>query len=233
MNRAVNSQTRQVGRRPKQQTEPTAGTTAKARPAKTPKAVSNGDLQADIADCDVPTQFTISLFSTALGWMGLVGADGELVSVIIGRPTANAVRTIATKSFALLEERDWNPTVRQMLEDYAEGEIVDFSKLDLRLPSMTRFRQKIIDVTRRLGYGETTSYGDLAQRAGHPRAARAVGTVMATNRFPILIPCHRVLASGGKLGGYTSPSGTDLKQRMLEIEARAIGAPKPIRRVPR
>jgi len=84
---------------------------------------------------------------------------------------------------------------------------------------MTGFRRKIVATTRQLRYGETTTYGELARRAGHPGAARAVGTVMSTNRFPILIPCHRVLASGGKLGGFTSPAGTNLKQRMLEAQA--------------
>jgi methylated-DNA-[protein]-cysteine S-methyltransferase len=69
-----------------------------------------------------------------------------------------------------------------------------------------------------LAYGQTSTYGELALRVGHPRAARAVGTVMATNRFPILIPCHRVLASGGKLGGYSSHAGTNLKQILLDME---------------
>jgi len=79
----------------------------------------------------------------------------------------------------------------------------------------------VLAVTKRLKYGETTTYGQLARDVGHPGAARAVGTVMSTNKFPIIIPCHRVLAAGGKLGGYTSPAGTDLKQRLLDMEQSA------------
>ena len=108
--------------------------------------------------------------------------------------------------------------LRSRLQAYAEGEPVDFECFELELPERTPFRDKVLAATRRLGYGATTTYGDLARRVGHPRAARAVGTVMSSNRFPILIPCHRVLAAGGKLGGYTSPSGPDLKQRLLDME---------------
>jgi methylated-DNA-[protein]-cysteine S-methyltransferase len=102
--------------------------------------------------------------------------------------------------------------------------VVNFDEFELRLPRQTLFRDQVLAATRRLDYGETTTYGDLARRVGHPGAARAVGTVMSTNRFPIIIPCHRVLAAGGKLGGYTSPAGTDLKQRLLEMEGCACPA---------
>ena len=123
---------------------------------------------------------------------------------------------------ATLDDGDWNPTVRRLFEAYAEGEIIDFVDVEVQLQAMTSFRQRIVAATRNLGYGMTASYGDLARRVGHPGAARAVGTVMSSNRFPILIPCHRVLAAGGKLGGYTSPAGTNLKQRLLDLEARKI-----------
>ena len=95
---------------------------------------------------------------------------------------------------------------------------MSFAEFDLLLPARTPFRDKVLAATRQLGYGATTTYGELARRVGHPGAARAVGTVMSTNRFPILIPCHRVLAAGGQLGGYTAPAGPDLKQRLLEME---------------
>ena len=122
----------------------------------------------------------------------------------------------------MLEEGDWNPALRSLFEAYADGEVVNFDSIEIRLPEMTSFRRQVVEATRSIGYGQTVSYGELALQAGHPGAARAVGTVMSSNRFPILIPCHRVLAAGGKLGGYTSPAGIRLKQRLLELEARAI-----------
>ncbi len=166
---------------------------------------------------------TISTFETPFGWMGLLGVANELVSVFVGHSSARSVRSSATAIEASIDEGDWNPLVRNLLDDYAEGEAVDFSSVPIRLPPMTEFRRQIVSATRQLQYGETATYGELARRIGHPGAARAVGTVMSTNRFPILIPCHRVLAAGGKLGGYTSPAGTDLKRRLLHCEGCSLG----------
>ncbi|GIS60136.1 MAG: hypothetical protein CM1200mP2_23610 [Planctomycetaceae bacterium] len=75
---------------------------------------------------------------------------------------------------------------------------------------------------RQVGYGQTTSYGEVARKIGRPGAARAVGTAMANNTVPILIPCHRVIAASGRLGGFSAPRGTRLKQRLLDLEADAI-----------
>lgn len=163
---------------------------------------------------------SISIFETPLGWIGLVGQDEKLISVFAGYPSLKSVKTAATKAHQTIVELNWNPTLRQLFEDYATGEAVDFSQVEIELPVMTAFQQQVIAVTRQVGYGQTISYGELARRAGYPRAARAVGTVMSTNRFPILIPCHRVLAAGGKLGGYSSPAGITLKERLLELEGR-------------
>jgi methylated-DNA-[protein]-cysteine S-methyltransferase len=111
--------------------------------------------------------------------------------------------------------------LRQKLVRYTFGEPVDFADTPLALPDGTDFQQRILKITRRIRYGKTMSYGDLAAKAGYPRAARAVGSVMSSNRFPIVIPCHRVVAAGAKPGGYTSPQGVSLKLRLLALEAGA------------
>ena len=163
-------------------------------------------------------------FRTAIGWLGIAGRGEVVRAVFVGHPSVVSVMqaaqrwAIESSSTGSLDEADWCPALRERLQAYAEGEPVDFKDFQLELPERTPFRDKVLAATRRLGYGATTTYGDLARRVGHPGAARAVGTVMSTNRFPILIPCHRVLAAGGKLGGYTSPSGPDLKQRLLDME---------------
>jgi O-6-methylguanine DNA methyltransferase len=74
----------------------------------------------------------------------------------------------------------------------------------------------VLEQLARVPYGETTTYGELARRVGHPRAARAVGTVMNRNRIPIVLPCHRVVGSTGDLTGYAG--GLDVKQTLLELE---------------
>jgi methylated-DNA-[protein]-cysteine S-methyltransferase len=96
--------------------------------------------------------------------------------------------------------------------------------LPLDLDGVDGFRRIVLDTLMRdVPWGETVSYGELAQMAGRPRAARAVGRTMATNPLPFVIPCHRVLAAGGKIGGYGSGrNAIDLKRQLLQREGVAI-----------
>ena len=111
---------------------------------------------------------------------------------------------------------------------YFAGEKVDFSDVALDLGVEDEFFEKIYAAARRLGWGQTTTYGSLAKELGAgPEAARDVGQAMARNPVPLIIPCHRVLAAGGKLGGFSAPGGSATKQRMLEIEAFASSRPLP------
>jgi len=167
----------------------------------------------------------LSIFPTELGWMGMAGSGFSVQSIQIGYASEAAakkgIKQSLQSSGALprkLVESDWHPQLREALQEYSQGTNVRFDEFQLQLPARTPFRDKVLAATRAIGYGKVTTYGDLARSVGHPGAARAVGTVMSTNRFPILIPCHRVLAAGGLLGGYTSPAGIDLKRRLLELE---------------
>jgi len=172
-------------------------------------------------DAAVPS---LSIFPTNLGWFGLLGRDSRLVAVLVGHASADDVRRACRRDQEIstgagLREHDWNPELRRRLERYCIGEKCEFHDVPLELPERTEFQQRILKVTRRIPYGKMMSYGVLAEKAGYPRAARAVGTVMSSNRFPIVVPCHRVVASGGKTGGYTSPQGVNLKLRLLALEA--------------
>jgi methylated-DNA-[protein]-cysteine S-methyltransferase len=92
----------------------------------------------------------------------------------------------------------------------------DAFDLTLDLRELPAFTISVLDELVRVPYGETTTYGALAERVGHPRAARAVGTVMNRNRIPIVLPCHRVVGSTGDLTGYAG--GLDRKVKLLELE---------------
>jgi methylated-DNA-[protein]-cysteine S-methyltransferase len=106
-------------------------------------------------------------------------------------------------------------TRRQLDEYFARGRTRFDVALDWRL---TRgFRREVLTATAAIPYGETSSYGQVAARAGSPRAVRAAGTALATNPLPILVPCHRVLRTGGALGSYRG--GTEAKRRLLSLEA--------------
>jgi methylated-DNA-[protein]-cysteine S-methyltransferase len=104
---------------------------------------------------------------------------------------------------------------RRELDEYFAGKRRSFDlRLDLR--AMPPFTLEVLDELARVPYGETTTYGALARRVGHPRAARAVGTVMHRNRIPIVLPCHRVVGATGSLTGYAG--GLDRKETLLELE---------------
>jgi methylated-DNA-[protein]-cysteine S-methyltransferase len=101
-------------------------------------------------------------------------------------------------------------------KDYFAGEQASFDDIQLELDGWTSFQLDVVRALRRVPYGEVVSYSDLARLAGHPRAQRAAGTFCARNRFGIVVPCHRVVASDG-LGSYGS-LGPGYKQRLLALE---------------
>lgn len=114
-------------------------------------------------------------------------------------------------------ELDDGPVARS-LAAYYRGEAVDLNAVALELPGETEFQAAVRAVVRAIPRGGTMSYGQVAAAAGRPGAARAVGRVMATNPLPPFIPCHRVLAADGRLGGYGG--GLALKQRLLDQEGQ-------------
>jgi methylated-DNA-[protein]-cysteine S-methyltransferase len=117
----------------------------------------------------------------------------------------------------------WVADLAARLADYAAGEEVRFDDVPLDLSHLTAFQRKVVTHCRRIGRGKTRSYGELAAACGSPGAARAVGSVMAKNRFPIIIPCHRVVGAGKSLGGFSAPDGLDMKRRMLALEGFSRG----------
>jgi methylated-DNA-[protein]-cysteine S-methyltransferase len=111
---------------------------------------------------------------------------------------------------------------------YFAGERIEFSDVTLDLDGQDEFFKRIYEALRRVGWGRTTSYGALARELGaEPQAARDVGIAMARNPVPLIIPCHRCLAAGNRLGGFSAPGGTQAKLRMLELEGVQIGPPPP------
>lgn len=107
------------------------------------------------------------------------------------------------------------------LREYFSGARRIFN-LDLDLSSVSAFTRVTLDLTRAIPWGEVISYGELAHRLGNPAAARAVGGALARNPIPIIIPCHRVVASDGSLHGFSAPGGIAIKERLLRFE----GMPK-------
>ena len=165
----------------------------------------------------------VALFLTELGWMAAVGSDRVLYRLAFGHASkAHALAAVSgPESGALqLAQRPWCPGLVEMLDRYASGDEVDFSDIELNLAHLRPFHACVVAACRRVGYGETISYGQLATKAGSPGAARAVGNCMAANRFPLIVPCHRVVNADGSIGHFSAPQGPGMKQRLLELERR-------------
>jgi methylated-DNA-[protein]-cysteine S-methyltransferase len=114
---------------------------------------------------------------------------------------------------------------------YFAGEQTDFSSVTLDLGDQDAFFRQVYDAARQVGWGRTTTYGTLAKELGAgPEAARDVGQAMAKNPVPLIIPCHRVLAAGGKVGGFSAPGGAETKIHMLKLEGVNLDPPPPAQR---
>lgn len=165
------------------------------------------------------------LFETKLGFAGIAWSNDGIARFRLPDSDRDAARrAIAAKG----EEAVPPPAIAEIVSQaqrYFAGERIDFSAIGLDLASVDPFRRSIYDALRRVSFGETVTYGELAKRAGvnAPQAAQDVGVAMARNPVPLIIPCHRVLAAGGKLGGFSAPGRTETKEKMLALEGVFIG----------
>lgn len=111
------------------------------------------------------------------------------------------------------------------IEDYSDGLAVNFDNVRLDLSGCPDFHRRAYDLLAKVGWGQTVTYGDLARQLGDVGLSRAVGQAMGANPIPLIIPCHRVLASDGRPGGFSAPGGAVAKLKMLALEGVSVGAP--------
>ena len=171
------------------------------------------------------------LFSTRLGACG-IGWSGRGVTRV-QLPERNPDATERRLRGRPADSGAGKPPapVRQaiaMLERYFAGERVDFASVALDLNGVGPFHRKIYEAARLLDWGQTATYGELARQVGSPGAARAVGQAMGHNPVPIIIPCHRVLAAGRKIGGFSAYGGAVTKERLLALEGVHLGDGTPM-----
>jgi methylated-DNA-[protein]-cysteine S-methyltransferase len=110
------------------------------------------------------------------------------------------------------------------LQRLARGETTDLSDLGCDLQRLGPFARRVLQACQAIPWGEVRSYGELAVEIGSPAAARAVGTALARNPLPLVIPCHRVVGHHGRLGGFSAPGGLATKARLLELEGHDLAA---------
>ena len=165
-----------------------------------------------------------TVFKTRWGYFGLLYRADALVRTLLPVPDRTAARDtlLADQDPDTREapfERDLARNLQHRIVAYFEGETGDFSTDPaVDLASCAPFARNILAACRRIPFGQTRSYAQLAAQAGRARAARAVGTAMARNPVPLIVPCHRVVRSDGRLGGFSAFGGTKTKQRLLRHE---------------
>jgi methylated-DNA-[protein]-cysteine S-methyltransferase len=162
------------------------------------------------------------VFETDLGWMAALGHAGLLEQLVIGCDSpAAAVAHLPADALSTATEARWCAELVRMLRAYARGKPIDFTRVPIGWGEVTPFQLGVFKACRQIPHGQTASYGELALAAGYPRASRAVGNVMASNRAPLVVPCHRVIHADGRLGRYSAPQGPTLKTRLLKLERSA------------
>jgi methylated-DNA-[protein]-cysteine S-methyltransferase len=159
---------------------------------------------------------------TTAGYVGFLASNRGLRRVYLPARTAEALkRAIRKDAPNATEDRRLLPELAGALQRYFAGQPVNFDvKLDWT--DRSEFDADVYHACRRIPYGRTRSYKQLAEQVGRPGAARAVGNAMRTNDCPIVVPCHRVLKSDGSLGGFSGPDGINTKRRLLQMEAAAL-----------
>ncbi|MEE8061010.1 MAG: methylated-DNA--[protein]-cysteine S-methyltransferase [Gemmatimonadales bacterium] len=157
------------------------------------------------------------IFPTPIGGCRLDWEEGRLTRITLLNGRDASVRDADSARVPASVER-----VARALTGHLGGAMDDLATIPLDLDHLAPFHQRVYRAARQIPPGRTVSYGALAAMAGSPGAARAVGQAMRRNPFPLVVPCHRVVAADGSLGGFSAVGGTNTKRRLLAIERRAV-----------
>jgi methylated-DNA-[protein]-cysteine S-methyltransferase len=177
-----------------------------------------------------------TIFETKWGYFGLAGSEYGLWRTCLPGSEPEKIKYQLLKSLlpvnraSRIEEKvsrvEFDKTffkaAQEQITSYFEGACVDFRNICIVLSSVSDFRRLVLTVCRDIEFGRTVSYSTLAKKAGRPTAARAVGSALAKNPLPLIIPCHRIVRNDGKVGDFSAPGGRDLKERLLKHENCAL-----------
>ncbi|HEX4440107.1 MAG TPA: methylated-DNA--[protein]-cysteine S-methyltransferase [Thermoanaerobaculia bacterium] len=172
---------------------------------------------------------SFAVFETALGHAAIAWGERGVVRIWLPDPDGAAARRRVGNRLPEAREDAPPPAIREAIAritDLLAGAPSDLSGVPLDLERIGELERSVYEIARTIPPGETRTYGEIASRLGDRSLAREVGRALAANPFPLVVPCHRVLAANGKPGGFSAPGGVSTKLRLLEIEgARTPGVP--------
>jgi methylated-DNA-[protein]-cysteine S-methyltransferase len=174
------------------------------------------------------TALGFALFDTAIGTCGIAWSARGIYSVQLPESDADATCARSRRRAGGAGERAPPPGARTAIDEIVallRGELCDLSAIVLDMDRVPPFHRRVYAVARDIPPGATCSYGEIAARLGEPGAARAVGQALGRNPFPIIVPCHRVLAAGRKAGGFSAQGGVATKLTLLAIEGVNLTRP--------
>ena len=166
-----------------------------------------------------------ALFDTPIGRCGIAWTDRGVSGVQLPESSDSVTRSRLQRRHPGARETAPNETASRAIDGIRtllRGQRVDLGDVTLDMDGVPAFYRRVLELTRTIPAGETRTYGDLAARLGPPGDARAVGEALGRNPFPVVVPCHRVLAANGKLGGFSAHGGAVTKRRMLIIEGALL-----------
>jgi methylated-DNA-[protein]-cysteine S-methyltransferase len=171
------------------------------------------------------------LVDTAIGACGVGWSERGVTRMQLPEADRGATESRLRRFTRSQEAHAPPPPVAAVVADlvrYLRGDKIDFTPVALDLADVDPFYRKVYDAARGVGWGQTASYGDIARAAGSPGAARAVGQALGRNPCAIIVPCHRILAAGKRVGGFSAFGGTTVKARLLALEGVSAGNDLPL-----
>lgn len=162
-----------------------------------------------------------ALFDTAIGRCAIAWGAHGITRCALPAAGEEALRRHIAPGSAQASEQPAPPAIAAAITRIVAllaGARDDLRDLVLDLDDIPEFHRRVFAAARAIAPGDTVTYGELARRLGTPGAARAVGQALGANPFPIVVPCHRIVAANGRLGGFSAPGGARTKRRMLQIE---------------
>ena len=174
----------------------------------------------------ITTPVIFALFETALGPCAIAWGGRGIVCVQLPEADARQTRLRMRRRFANAVEQRPSPEIAQAIDSIVAllgGQASDLSSLVLDMQGTPEFDRRVYAIARGIPPGSTLSYGQVAARLDDPGLARAVGRALGRNPFAVVVPCHRVLAADGRIGGFSARGGTAVKHRLLLIEGARVG----------